>query len=418
MKKTITYSSLLALFVLSGAAFGQTNQAADNAHNWKDLYPLEYYSILAGMDDIDDLKDSNFGYSHGNMAINMMKAIEKAKSKKGLNATCFSCKSSSFNNIYEKYGDEVFLGKPAVKYTEMLKPEDFWSCETCHADMKNPAASVGAQIMTPKIFGKELFDKLPGKAAACAQCHNNLAPWSDSRIITGLTALKEKKTAYRYGWDPDGLIKATLEDALPTGVRFPTAKVYTTSAASHAKTDKEHDIYVIANGNHADAELYADGIHAKMGVTCADCHMPVLNDRFGTKTYRSHNSSKSVLNSRASMQYCLTCHKSENVQKVADMVNYVRRAQKDLAAKDKAVADKLDETFPILQQAIKEKKLSEDVLNQARLNYATASFYKEYVYGNRGATPGEKVAHNPKMSREYLDRAVTILDETQKMLKN
>ena len=59
----------------------------------------------------------------------------------------------------------------------MLKPIDFWSCETCHEDMKNPKASVGAQILSPKLFGKELFDKLPAKVAVCAQCHNNLAPW-------------------------------------------------------------------------------------------------------------------------------------------------------------------------------------------------------------------------------------------------
>ena len=99
MKNTIILFSLLTLSVLPGPAFAQTKETGVTAQDWKNVYPLEYYSILAGMDDIDDLKDPNFGYSHGNMAINMMKAIEKAKSKKELNATCFSCTSSSFNNI-------------------------------------------------------------------------------------------------------------------------------------------------------------------------------------------------------------------------------------------------------------------------------------------------------------------------------
>ena len=411
-KLLFSISSSLCLATL---AFAQ-NTVPTTTQDWKDVYPLQYYSILAGTDDIDDLHDKNFGYSHGNMAINMMKSIESANKKKGLNATCFSCKTAAFNDVYKKYGDEVFLGKPSPKYTAMLKPIDFWSCETCHKDMKQPAQSLGAQIMTPQLFGKELFGQLSPKAAVCAQCHNNLAPWSDSRIITGLTALKEHKTAYRYGWDPDGMIKSTFEDAMPNGVRFPSAKIYSTSPASHAKTDKDLDIFVIANGNHADAELYMGGVHQKMNVGCADCHMPILQDRQGNP-YRTHNASKSVLNSRASMEYCLTCHKSDSVKNVRDMVNFTRKAQKDLAGKDQVVADKLDEVFPLLRTAILEQKLPAQTLDQARMNYATAAYYKEYVYGNRGATPGKKVAHNPEYAKRYLEKAADLLDRTKEMLK-
>lgn len=409
------FLAIVSSLFLANSVTTTLTASAQEAKDWKEVYPLEYYSVLAGMNDIDDLHDKNFGYSHGNMAINMQKSIANSKTK-GLNATCFSCKTATFNAIYKKYGDKVFLGQPSPEYTGMLKPIDFWSCETCHEDMKNPKASVGAQIMSPKLFGKELFDKLPAKVAVCAQCHNNLAPWSDSRIITGMTALKENKTPYRYGWDPDSMIKATFEDALPTGVRFPTAKIYSSSPASHTKTDKELGIYLIANGNHADAELYMGGIHQKLNVGCADCHMPMLQDRMGNP-YRSHNSSKSVLNSRASMEYCLTCHKNDEVKNVGDMVKFVKDAQGRLAERDKAVAEKLDETFPLLKTAIEAKKLSPEILDQARLNYAMAAYYKEYVYGNRGATPGKKVAHNPTYAQKYLDKACKLLEETQQMLK-
>ena len=108
--------------------------SAQEAKDQKEVYPLEYYSVLAGMDDIDDLHD----------------------------VTCFSCKTATFNTVYKKYGDKVFQGQPSPEYTGMLKSIDFWSYETCHENVNNPKASVDTQIMSPKLFGKELFDKLPG----------------------------------------------------------------------------------------------------------------------------------------------------------------------------------------------------------------------------------------------------------------
>lgn len=386
-----------------------------DAKAWATLYPREYYSSLGSADHLDDPNDPNFGYGHGSQGKYMMKSIKAAKETGGQNATCFSCKTARFNDIYRAYGDEVFEGKKSPKYAEMLRIEDFWSCDTCHSDIKHPAASVGAQLMTPGIFGKELFEKLPPKTAACAQCHNNLSPWSDSRIVPAKKMMDAKKSAYRYGWDADALIKATLEDAVPTGVRYPEGKTYETSPAAHAKTDKALGIYLIANGNHADAEVFADSLHAKMGVTCADCHMPVVEDQ-QLGTYRSHDSSKSVLNSKASMQYCLTCHTNDKVKTVKDMTDYVRAAQADIAKRDAIVAEKLDQTFDRLKAAITSGKVDAKVIETAKRNYATASYYKEFIYGNRGATPGEKVAHNPQMNRELLEKAAKLLDDTMAML--
>ena len=407
---------LAALLAMTGTAIVAAEPGADafKAKDWKDVYPNEYYSSLGSA---DDLHDPSFGYGHGSMAKYMLRSIKSANEKGvGQNATCFSCKTARFNDIHKVYGDEAFSGKKSPKFSGMLAADDFWSCETCHSDMKNPGTSVGARIITASLFGKELFDQFPPKVAACAQCHNNLSVWSDSRIVPATDLLKTGRTAYRYGWDPDGLIKATLEDAVPEGVRYPSAKTYEMAPSSYAKTDKDLDIYLIANGSHADAEFFMGSIHYKLGMGCADCHMPVTEDRNGNP-YRSHDASKTPLNSRASMQYCLSCHKSEKVKNIPDMVRFVEAAQSRAAELDKAVADKLDETFVMLKDAITAKKLSEDTLAKARFGYARASYFKEYVYGNRGATPGGKVAHNPELMKKYLEDALRIIDETQALLK-
>lgn len=107
MLKTIQYS-LAGFAMLYGAVSLAQAPTPEKINDWKNTYPLEYYSILAGADDIDDLDDKNFGYSHSNMAINLMKSIAASQKAGGLNATCFSCKSVRFNDIYKKYGNEVF----------------------------------------------------------------------------------------------------------------------------------------------------------------------------------------------------------------------------------------------------------------------------------------------------------------------
>jgi len=417
MKSFTAAAAALILLGAGSTAFAAAAPDPANPDDWKVLYPLEYYSSLGSADDLDDPEDPNFGYGHGSQAKFMGKSIMNAQRSGGQNATCFSCKSARFNDMEKEYGSDVFSGTKSTKYGAMMRTEDFWSCTTCHSDMKRPAASSGRQIITPAIFGPELFSKLPPKAAVCAQCHNNLAPWSDSRIIVSNAAIKKGKTAYRYGWDPDAMIRATLEDASPAGVRYPEGKTYEMSKSAGAKTDKNLGIYLIANGSHADAELFMGSVHYKMNVGCADCHMPVMEDKTGKK-YRSHDSSKSVLNSKASMQYCLSCHKTESIKTVGDMANFVRAAQKKLGEKDIAVAKALDKTFELLKKAAETKGFDKARLEKAKLNYATASYYKEYVYGNRGATPGEKVAHNPELAPKYLEKALSLLEETDKLLQN
>ena len=124
-----------------------------------------------------------------------------------------------------------------------------------------------------------------------------------------------------------------------------------------------------------------DSVHYMLNVGCADCHMPIVEDKTGTH-YRSHDSSKSVLNSKASMQYCLGCHTSDKVKTVKDMVAYVRNAQKRVAEKAAADAKKQDETFDLLKAAIEGKKLDEKAINEAKFKYAVAvSYYKLEVDG-------------------------------------
>ncbi|WP_443897465.1 hypothetical protein, partial [Parasutterella excrementihominis] len=55
MLKTIQYS-LAGFAMLYGAVSLAQAPIPEKINDWKNTYPLEYYSILAGADDIDDLQ--------------------------------------------------------------------------------------------------------------------------------------------------------------------------------------------------------------------------------------------------------------------------------------------------------------------------------------------------------------------------
>ena len=54
---------------------------------------------------------------------------------------------------------------------------------------------------------------------------------------------------------------------------------------------------------HPETELNSSGVHAKSGVTCADCHMPY--ERSGARKFTNHNIRSPLFNINAS---CQTCH--------------------------------------------------------------------------------------------------------------
>lgn len=119
------------------------------------------------------------------------------------------------------------------------------------------------------------------RSLVCAQCHveyycsSNFKltfPWSK-----GLTV--EQTEAH---WN---------ETTMPTGERFFDYKHLETGAP-------------IIKAQHPEFELWSQGIHARSGVACADCHMPYVRD--GATKVSDHWVRSPLLNINNA---CQTCHK-------------------------------------------------------------------------------------------------------------
>ena len=95
-----------------------------------------------------------------------------------------------------------------------------------------------------------------------------------------------------------------------------------THAASGAKTLK---------AQHPEFELWSQGIHARSGVACADCHMPYMRD--GAVKVSSHHVRSPLLDPARS---CQTCH---------------RHSEKELLARAEAIQDRTQALMLRAEQA-------------------------------------------------------------------
>jgi nitrite reductase (cytochrome c-552) len=106
---------------------------------------------------------------------------------------------------------------------------------------------------------------------------------------------------------------------------------------------------------HPEFELWSQGIHARSGVTCADCHMPYK--RVGAMKVSDHHVRSPMLNINRA---CQTCHKAteeelkDRVEQIQDRTYQLRNialdALMDLLAEIETAA-KADSTAPAVAEA-------------------------------------------------------------------
>jgi len=118
----------------------------------------------------------------------------------------------------------------------------------------------------------------------------------------------------------------------------------------HAETGAE-----ILKAQHPEFELWSQGIHARSGVACADCHMPYMRD--GATKISDHWVRSPLLNVNRA---CQTCHHFPE-QEILSRVDVIQQRNYDLLQR---AADALMDQLDAIQQA-KAEGASEDQLKPA-----------------------------------------------------
>jgi nitrite reductase (cytochrome c-552) len=181
------------------------------------------------------------------------------------------------------------------------------------------------------------------RSFVCGQCHVEYYFKGDRKLLT-------------YPW-ANGI---KVEDILAyyDGYGFADWK--------HAETGAP-----VLKAQHPEFEMWNQGIHARSGVACADCHMPYKRD--GAVKISDHHIRSPVLNiSRA----CQTCHPQPEDELKARVETIQDRTRALLTRSEAALVQLYDEIKNAKQRGVSDKALEKALqlqrMAQFRLDFVAA----------------------------------------------
>lgn len=221
--------------------------------------------------------------------------------------TCWTCKSPDVPRMMNQVGvSNFYKAKWASLVSEVVNPI---GCGDCH-----DPATMALRISRPALIeafarqGKDITkaSHQEMRSLVCAQCHVEYHFKGDGKYLT-------------FPWDK-GLSTEQME------AYYDEAKF----------TDWTHSLSKapMLKAQHPDYEVYATGLHARRGVSCADCHMPYRSE--GGQKFSDHHVQSPLNNIAAS---CQVCHRESEDELRAtvygrqDKVQEIRTSLEDVLAR-------------------------------------------------------------------------------------
>lgn len=291
-------------------------------------------------------------------------------------ATCWTCKSPDVPRLMAQIGiKEFYAPKWAQHGPEMI---NFIGCADCH-DEKTMELKITRPALI-EAFQRRNMDVEDAthqemRTLVCAQCHveyyfNKETPYEGVPYLT-------------FPWD-DGFNIEAME------------KYYDEIQFS----DWTHQLSKapMLKAQHPDYELYLTGIHAKRGVSCADCHMPYQSE--GGVKFTDHHI-QSPLNQVSTS--CQVCHREseqdlvENVYSNQDKVSEARLIAEDVLAKAHIEA-----------QFAWNKGASEEQMKDILVDIRHAQWRWDFSAASHGAS-----AHAPAESLRLLSTSIDKAQEAR-----
>ncbi|UZR98906.1 ammonia-forming cytochrome c nitrite reductase [Chondrinema litorale] len=222
-------------------------------------------------------------------------------------STCWTCKSPDVPRLMNEIGiTEFYEGAWADKGAQIVNPI---GCADCH----NPK-TMSLQISRPALIeafqamGKDINQATHQemRSLVCAQCHveyyfNKNLP--DKKGVPYLV----------FPWK-DGTSVEAMEKYYDD-LEF--------SDWTHALSKTP-----MLKAQHPGYELFSTGVHAKRGVSCADCHMPYKAE--GGQKFTDHQIRSPLANVANSCQVCHRQEKEDLIQDVYDRQSKIKKIQSNL----------------------------------------------------------------------------------------
>jgi nitrite reductase (cytochrome c-552) len=270
------------------------------------------------------------------------------------------------------------------------------TCLHCHASVYVPYMRAGGGDL---IKGFEALNPLPYAEArkhvthpvSCIDCHDSKTMAlrvTRPGFLEGIRALKESQGVKDY--DPNTMATRAEMRSFVCGqchveYYFKGAEKRLTYPWSKGLRADEILSYYEENGfkdwthaesgaptlkaQHPEFEMWSQGIHARSGVACADCHMPYT--RVGAMKISDHHVRSPLLNINRA---CQTCHKWPEEELLAR----AERIQETTHALRGVALDAVIELIGGIKSA-KERGATDPALEEARRRQRRAQFLLDFI---------------------------------------
>lgn len=354
----------------------ESRQSTASLAEWAEAYPQQFVSY-----------NTDKWVSQESRGHNWIAAFSDAESWGG--PTCTACKSSSFNEMYEKHGDDLLSMDPVELESEVSIA---WNCGMCHASVDDLTVEP-KQVWFQKLAVQDL-PEMDEETKLCVQCHNSLSVYMPAVAAAGTL---DGFRPYRNGLSVDGIYAAMREDG---------ARVV-------AEEETGTELIAVADGTIL--ESFYGSAHEAAGLTCLDCHMRSTTTDTG-ETITNHNASGNPLENDETVEFCVTCHKGQSGVSSADEMRELVAAKKEAyIAEHEGYKAQRAELKRLLGLATANGVVDDATLEKARANYALADFIDRI--GSGVVDNGERVAHNTKLSFDYNSRALALVNEAIELLQ-
>lgn len=276
--------------------------------------------------------------------------------------TCWTCKGPDVPRMMNKYIEEegdftkgiakFYSGSWEELGAEIVNPI---GCADCH-----DAKTMDLRISRPALIeafnrqGKDITQSTHQemRTLVCAQCH--VEYYFSPNVVEGAPYLT-------FPWD-NGQTPEAIE-AYYDNLNF--------SDWTHSLSKTP-----MLKAQHPDYEIFQTGVHAKRGVSCADCHMPYTNE--GGIKFSSHHVVSPL---KHVSKTCQVCHREETDQLIADV--YERQ---DKVAELRNNLEKILVRAHVEAKAAWDNGASETQMTEALTDIRHAQWRWDYVAASHGGS--------------------------------
>ncbi len=201
------------------------------------------------------------------------------------------------------------------------------------------------------------------RSLVCAQCHVEYHFKGQGKLVT-------------YPWDK--------------GLRVEQIEAYY-DEVKHVDWKHKDSGAPVLKAQHPEFELWSQGIHARSGVACADCHMPYVRE--GAIKVSNHHVRSPMLNVA---QACQTCHRYPEQE--------IRSRVEAIQDRNAALMDRAEEAIVALINGIKEattRGASDEALAGARDLQRKAQWRLDFI-----AAENSTGFHAPQEAARILGEAI------------